>query len=377
MAPSGIPPRSRGPGHLPADWAIGGWSVGGGLLVASVVSFELLGVPATTAAILAFGGVSLALLVLIAYLLLLPPVPATLPPARPGRRTIPAIARATPGPAPASVAPVPPETTGSAAVPSPPVPSPAAQLSASNAVRRAAGVAAVGASPSTSGATLTPSPSAPVEPAPVAPEPADAPSLTSIPGAYLQALGTQRDPAAAWHEVAPPIAAALPFAAGVQRLPPERSGSAGVPDEPAPGALELELARLRARVRELEGPRSPSVPAQSRTLTVPSPAAASPRGPEPPAPPAHVAAIHRGCAGCGGALASGAPPPLCWGCGRALCAGCYWRFGAGPGLHRCPDCASKAGGPSTGISGGRAGRPAAGVPTPSPTGPPTSPPAMR
>lgn len=181
---------------------------------------------------------------------------------------------------------------------------------------------------------------------------------TSIPGAYLQSVATGLDLPAAPAD-SPPIAAALPFSAGLPR--PSGSGPAG-PGSPAAepeAVLELELARLRARVRELETPRqSPVAPA---TPAARSGAATSlPGGPggEPPAPPSRPAIGARGCVGCGLGLPTGRAPLLCWGCGRGLCATCFWRYGPGPGLHRCPDCLSKAVGGTglpTSISGGRAG----------------------
>jgi hypothetical protein len=175
---------------------------------------------------------------------------------------------------------------------------------------------------------------------------------TSIPAAYLQALSSDRTSADAWAEVAPPIAAALPFSPGIRRStdpsPPWDESSDGSERE-AP-RLELELARLRARVRELEIPTRASA-ASSLTfprLTVPTSSAK-----EPPTPPSAVAAGPKGCVACGSGLKAVGPAHLCWGCGRSLCSTCYWRFGPGPGLHRCPDCMSRAPAGSESISGGR------------------------
>lgn len=186
-------------------------------------------------------------------------------------------------------------------------------------------------------------------------------SPTSIPGAYLQSLtsASERE-ASLWSEVAPPIAAALPFSPGMQRRPDATPWSEeGAVEEEEP-RLELELARLRARVRELETP-APS----PRGLAAVSVA----RGPEPPAPPSKGPVAPLSCIACGSGVDPASPRLLCWGCGRTLCGGCYWRFGPGPAVHRCPDCAAgRSGtGPVT-ISGGRAG-PAAASPTP-PAAPP-------
>lgn len=73
---------------------------------------------------------------------------------------------------------------------------------------------------------------------------------TSIPGAYLAALGPSLDaePSDPISEP-PPIAAALPFAAMAR--PPSTSGGGAESDESSP-SLDVELARLRARVRELD-----------------------------------------------------------------------------------------------------------------------------
>ncbi len=175
-----------------------------------------------------------------------------------------------------------------------------------------------------------------------------APAATSIMGAYLQSLGDGSDRAMGlWTEVAPPIAAALPFSPGLQRRPEELEGSETAPARIEEPRLELELARLRARLRELE-------PMPGPARAAPRPVAAS--GPEPPAPPVHRAVGSPACLGCGSGVDARSPKLLCWACGRTLCAACYWRFGPGPGLHRCPDCAARA--PRTApvtISGGRSG----------------------
>src|SRR5579871_4217961 len=258
------------------------------------------------------------------------------------------------------------------AVRPPPGPSPAALRSASNAVRRAAAVGSLDAVPAPAASSAPTTPSSVVGPSG---EPGGR-GLTSIPGAYLQALDAQRDPSAAWAAAAPPVAAPLPFAAGVQRPAPEAPSTGTSADATRTEELEMELARLRARVRELEARRPPILSGISAQRPPPNPTAAAPRAPEPPAPPAHVAAAGpRGCAGCGQSLGGPSSPALCWGCGRALCTNCYWRFGPGPGLHRCPDCLAKSARGSTGISGGRATRPTTSDPARAP--PPISPPASR
>ncbi|MCI4355067.1 MAG: hypothetical protein L3K06_06860 [Thermoplasmata archaeon] len=174
---------------------------------------------------------------------------------------------------------------------------------------------------------------------------------TSIPGAYLQALSRHESGPDRWSEVAPPIAAALPFSPGIGRsseiaAPWDESSEGSERDGPR---LELELARLRARVRELEVPPRTIAPSilPPRSPGLPQPAK------EPPSPPSAVASGPRGCAGCGTGITSHGPSHLCWGCGRTLCSTCYWRYGPGPGLHRCPDCLARAPTGTEAISGGR------------------------
>jgi|GEM_PF-3025586 len=119
--------------------------------------------------------------------------------------------------------------------------------------------AAPGASPPFTGSTPPPVLVPPVPPtAPdVAPAPTPRPS-TSIPGAYLAALGPSLDPEPAdAGPDPPPIAAALPFAAMAR--PPSHPSAAGDADEGSP-ILDVELARLRARVRELDLVRPGSDP---------------------------------------------------------------------------------------------------------------------
>jgi hypothetical protein len=180
---------------------------------------------------------------------------------------------------------------------------------------------------------------------------------TSIPGAYLQSLGARgmRD-ADDWPVVAPPMAAALPFSPAIQPRsdtnPPWLEGDESTHEEPK---LELELARLRARVRELEKHPAPAGATRSSAGAALSFASNGAGVPEPPTPPSSSVIGRRACAGCGSGVDSSGPAVLCWGCGRALCASCYWRFGPGPGLHRCPDCLARAPSDPLAISGGRAG----------------------
>jgi hypothetical protein len=292
----------------------------------------------------------LLLLGALAYLVLLSPPPAPRPAPRTAprapRRTSPAdpappltaapVVASTPAPTVATPAPV--EVVPRPPAPAPTVLLPVPSISAAPSVQRAAALAAEGpdALSGTSRSSIA----------------------TSIPAAYLQALATDRSSADAWAEVAPPIAAALPFSPGIRRssdpAPPWDESSDGSEHE-AP-RLELELARLRARVRELEIPTRSSASA----LTLPRPPPAPTTAKEPPKPPVTVAAGPKGCVACGTGLSATRPPHLCWGCGRTICSTCYWRFGPGPGLHRCPDCMSRVPAGSESISGGRVSAPTVG-----------------
>jgi hypothetical protein len=263
------------------------------------------------------------------------PAPARLPASRPARPRVPPPARGVPVPvrsAPASPAPEPPVAEPAAVPISVPVvvPAPIA-MSAAPSVQRAVAMAAE-APDTMSGGSRSSGP-------------------TSIPAAYLQALSSDRPSADAWSEVAPPIAAALPFSPGIRRSSdpsPPWDESSDASEREAP-RLELELARLRARVRELElPPRSSAL-----SVTYPRRSVGASAAKEPPKPPVTAAAGPKGCAACGSGLAAAGPTHLCWGCGRTLCSTCYWRFGPGPGLHRCPECMSRAPAGSEAISGGR------------------------
>ena len=71
-----------------------------------------------------------------------------------------------------------------------------------------------------------------------------------------------------------------------------------------------------------------------------------------PEPPARGLRASRRCTGCGEPSHPGATGEnLCWGCGRPVCSSCFWRYGPGPAIHRCPSCAAL--GPPMSISGGR------------------------
>lgn len=206
--------------------------------------------------------------------------------------------------------------------------------------------------------SLVPEPGLTDSAAPPPPEPAAAvrPVSSSIPGAYLAAIDTvAREELPPWGESPPPIAAALPFAA-MPRPPEGRSGSAEGPETSA--VLEVELARLRARLRELEseGPPAPvngprlGVSGGSRGLPPLRPSADLGR----PTPPA--AALGRFCAGCGTTVTPSGSPTRCSSCGRLLCTTCAGRATLPSGFHYCPACAPRRRPPpSLAISGGRAG----------------------
>lgn len=58
------------------------------------------------------------------------------------------------------------------------------------------------------------------------------------------------------------------------------------------------------------------------------------------------------CVACGDPSGGGATGEnRCWGCGRPVCTDCFWRYGPGPAVHRCPSCAAL--GPPMSVSGGR------------------------
>jgi hypothetical protein len=205
--------------------------------------------------------------------------------------------------------------------------------------------------------------SEPPSPEPPAPEPAplSRPITTSIPGAYLASLGTAPpSETVPWDEPAPPIAASLPFVA-MPRLAEDWSESARGAGDADSALLEVELARLRARVRELESAPSPA-PVGSTPSLAPSRSGASRTVPslisaaEPPKPALSVTGSTRACVGCGTVVPTKGPDLRCGSCGRLLCTTCYWRYGSGAGLQRCPDCrrAFEESG-RTAISGGRAG----------------------
>ncbi len=217
---------------------------------------------------------------------------------------------------------------------------------------------------------------APRAPVPPAPAPtATRPVSTSIPGAYLAAVDAlAREEHPAWSEAPPPIAAALPFAA--MPRPPEGRGPSAEGSETS-AVLEVELARLRARLRELEaegppaatnGPRLAVSGGSRGPLTV-RPTPDFPR----PGPPA--AGAPRFCAGCGTTVPPSPASPLCASCGRLLCATCAERSASATGRRYCPACTPRRREPSSmAISGGRTGGPASPGAGLAPNGtPPTGP----
>ncbi|MCI4366257.1 MAG: hypothetical protein L3K08_00735, partial [Thermoplasmata archaeon] len=132
----------------------------------------------------------------------------------------------------------------------------------------------------------------------------------------------------------------LPFAAATDRSQAIRGGgSAGSETWPpildrSEEDLRMEVERLRQRVEELSTtvlvPGFTVLPSQIQRDTlglvsrVPEPPSSGPR------PPA-------ACSACGDADLTGPTGGnRCWGCGRSVCASCFWRYGPGPALHRCP-----------------------------------------
>ncbi len=188
-----------------------------------------------------------------------------------------------------------------------------------------------------------------------APPPSSRPISTSIPGAYLAAVDSlAREEHRALNDGPPPIAAALPFAAlhrpAASRASEEATETSAV--------LEVELARLRARLRELEVKEPPSVAVGARLAV--SGGARGPIGAQPaleiggarlsPTP------LPRGCAGCGTAVPSAGTPALCASCGQLLCSSCAGKASAAGGPLFCPTCAARRNGEgSVSISGGRNG----------------------
>ena len=152
----------------------------------------------------------------------------------------------------------------------------------------------------------------------------------------------------------------LPFVAGASRsqamlVPPIPLAEGWPPAAPLTRAdLMEEVVRLRHEVEELAHPvlvpglsvlRSPAPPPGLGPIsTVPAPPASS-IGPQPPVR----------CVGCGTSDPAVSPGKnRCWGCGRAICIDCFWRYGPGPSLHRCPECAAVRAPPSVSRSGARA-----------------------
>lgn len=333
---SGTETRGAGRGSRPLRFTVGSalglLTLGAVLLVAGGTWFHQAPESATLWTILA--GLFVLIGTMFVLLLTSPPVPAPIGTA---------VAVETPAPLadlPVAAAPAEPWDEAAPAPQAPAAPPPRVAVSAMASVERAR-------------------PLAPIDPRAPAMA-AMGRSVTSIPGAYLQSL--QESPgrdAAAWAEVAPPIAAALPFSAGLQPRSAAPPWSEEEVEEEAP-RLELELARLRARVRELESPPPVRAPPSRRP---------SISGPEPPAPPIPVSVARPHCTSCGSGVDAQSPRLLCWGCGRSLCAACYWRYGPGPAVHRCPDCAARSNlEVPLSVSGGRSGPPTPVLLAPGPPG---------
>lgn len=181
----------------------------------------------------------------------------------------------------------------------------------------------------------------------IAPAPAPA---SSIPSSYVAAMYAPPADREAIADYSGPIAAALPFAAFPRPAGSrdDRASPEGLP------ALDVELARLRARIHELEADRDlaiapPWFAARSGASRDLSPLASSSGGPVRP-----IAGGPSRCIGCGAAVAAQAPDPLCGNCGRPLCESCGGLPGPTAGLRRCPECAATtARTGAVSISGGR------------------------
>ncbi|MCI4335597.1 MAG: hypothetical protein L3K17_00145 [Thermoplasmata archaeon] len=216
------------------------------------------------------------------------------------------------------------------------------------------------------GFTTTPAPAGDV--APQAPAPAARAPGSSIPAAYIAAL--YNPPTAdgrALIDYPEPIAAALPFAA-MPRPPSQPDGPASTGGEGL--SLEIELARLRTRVQELEADGGAyGVPAWYAARSGASSSIAPITSTGAPAPLGRgLLPGGTGCVGCGTSVPAQARDSLCGGCGRPLCTTCGGRPGSSAGLRRCPDCRNESA--RTGalsVSGGRAASPV----MPGPSGPRT------
>src|SRR5271170_3289271 len=149
MAASGNLAHPPSPGPRPPRWTVLGWATGVLLLVGGSAAWGApgLGMSSTPAAAVALGGASLALATLVAYLLLPAPGSGTRAPraARPAAPTPAARPAIRPRPAPIVRLPIPPVAPEPSPVSLAYLPTAAAQLSASNAVRRAAGVGTLSA----------------------------------------------------------------------------------------------------------------------------------------------------------------------------------------------------------------------------------------
>lgn len=214
-------------------------------------------------------------------------------------------------------------------------------------------------------------PASPSDGPTAAPAPASAPALraapgppavTSIPASYVAAMYAPPGDDAPAPEYAGAIPASLPFAAF-----PRPAGARGDGPTPEGGlSLDVELARLRARIHELEVDHDleaapPWFAARSGGSRDLSPLAANPKGPVRP-----LAGGTARCIGCGTAVSAQALDPLCGNCGRPLCDACGGVPGPTIGLRRCPECAATAARTrGVAISGGRSPgeAPATGPPT--------------
>lgn len=182
-------------------------------------------------------------------------------------------------------------------------------------------------------------------------------ATTSIPASYVAAMYASPPDVAGPPDDPGPIPAALPFAAL-----PRPSGTREAGPAETPPSLDVELARLRARVHELEAGRGlDTTPAwyaarsgASRDL---SPLAVAANGPVRP-----LAGGPGRCVGCGIAVGAQTADSLCGNCGRPLCEGCGGPTGLTAGLRRCPECrAGRSRSAGVAISGGRAPSDAAPV----------------
>lgn len=185
--------------------------------------------------------------------------------------------------------------------------------------------------------------------------PGPAPASTSIPGAYLAAVTASGEVDAPDWESSPPIAAALPLAALWPAPGPRAAGG----DAETSALLEVELARLRARLREIEA-SAPSPPSAAPRLDVSGGRRGARLGAtfDAPGRPDPRPVDRRSCTSCGRPVPGTASATLCTSCGGFLCATCLPECRGAGGLLTCPTCASRR--RSEAISGGRAAPSAGG-----------------